>query len=120
MSAFSRSEMYKVGPACSACPAGTECSERHPGLCAGEPTGAVTVRPPVRNFDGPAGVARDPSARPRRPPAVVNLPRVVIEAPSVGADKCEYECRGEAAGCSVKFLTRCARTIFMPTYRINY
>ena len=27
--------MYRPGPACSACPGGTACSGRHPGLCSG-------------------------------------------------------------------------------------
>ena len=30
-------KMYTRGPACSACPPGTSCSQKHPGLCAGQP-----------------------------------------------------------------------------------
>ena len=30
---FIGSPMYKTGKACSACPAGTACSSRNPGLC---------------------------------------------------------------------------------------
>ena len=41
--------MYKNGEPCSACPPGTSCSERYPGLCSGEPEGPVTIRPPLRN-----------------------------------------------------------------------
>ena len=47
-----RSEMYKIGEPCSACPPGTSCSERYPGLCSGDPEGPVTIRPPLRNGTG--------------------------------------------------------------------
>ena len=30
---FIRGEMYRAGPACSACPPGTQCSQQFPGLC---------------------------------------------------------------------------------------
>jgi hypothetical protein len=33
---FQDSKMYKSGKACSRCPRGTRCSNRNPGLCAGE------------------------------------------------------------------------------------
>lgn len=41
--------MYKIGEPCSACPPGTSCSEKYPGLCSGDPEGPVTIRPPLRN-----------------------------------------------------------------------
>ncbi len=39
-----KSEMYKVGEACSQCPAGTSCSSEFPGLCTGVPDEPLTVR----------------------------------------------------------------------------
>jgi hypothetical protein len=113
--------MYKTGEPCSACPAGTACSEVHPGLCSGTPDGPVTVKPPIRNFEGISVIlvqTHDVATKPpifsgpfqregpkRKRPAVQNLPPVFIVPPSVGTDRCVYECK-ESSGCSVKFVTR--------------
>ena len=35
--------MYRPGPACSACPGGTACSGRHPGLCSGSGSGVSFI-----------------------------------------------------------------------------
>ncbi|XP_066974757.1 uncharacterized protein [Macrobrachium rosenbergii] len=42
------SEMYQPGDPCSACPGGTACSARYPGLCA--PISATTSAPPKLNL----------------------------------------------------------------------
>lgn len=45
--------MYHKGPACSGCPEGTECSSRYPGLCSGNPTEPLTLKPPLFPWEVP-------------------------------------------------------------------
>ena len=63
---FIRGEMYKAGPACSACPSGTSCSSDFPGLCASPTNSTTTVVPK----DAPAPVNTIKSTRPKSRPSV--------------------------------------------------
>ena len=122
-----KSEMYKVGEACSQCPAGTSCSSEFPGLCTGMPDEPLTVRykfhryfskkknsntffslifrPP--KFDHDFGIF--PTVKPKVldfvPSDTVTLPTIVVRPPSEPAekDKCVHEC-GSDRGCSVRLL----------------
>ena len=105
-----RSEMYKVGPACSACPRGTSCSSRYPGLCSGKPDGPLTSRPPVFPWEiegtfptrKPIFIKNTTNAngKPTKPEIITEE---FVKPPQIlkGDDKCIYSCR-ENKGCSVK------------------
>jgi hypothetical protein len=105
--------MYKVGPACSACPSGTSCSSTYPGLCSGKPDGPLTSRPPVHPWE------IEGTFPTRKPIFIKNTtyptngngkpvkPEIITEEfitpPQIlkGDDKCIYTCRIDK-GCSVK------------------
>jgi len=111
-----KSEMYKVGQACSQCPDGTTCSTRYPGLCTGEPSSPLTVRPPLWPWELPEGFPTSGPLDPDKPlvtgfvdisgnpDAVIDPPDVVAPPTIVPDDNCIYTCRIDK-GCSVKIVT---------------
>ncbi len=102
-----KSELYAEGAACSACPAGTTCSDQHPGLCAGTPDQPLTVRPPVHvDLSGLEGLGRVRTADATPPSFEVVVGPVVpvnVTAPLESA-ACEYTCQPNG-GCSVLLIT---------------
>ena len=105
---FLRSEMYKIGPACSACPNGTSCSSKYPGLCSGNPDKPITQRPPLHSWEVDGTY---PTRKPIFGKNITNIrpiePEIITEEfvkpPQIhdGDDKCIYTCRKDK-GCSVK------------------
>ena len=108
-----RSEMYKVGKPCSACPKGTSCSAAYPGLCSGKPDEPLTSRPPVFPWEIEGTF---PTRRPifirnettitsgnKTPTEPIVITEEFVEPPDLVRDKdeCKYTCRNDK-GCSVK------------------
>merc|ERR1712029_318992 len=87
-----KSEMYKVGQACSQCPDGTTCSTRYPGLCTGEPSPPLTVRPPLWPWELPEGFPTSGPLDPDKPLVtgfvdISGNPDAVIDPPDVGSER---------------------------------
>ena len=108
---FLRSEMYKIGDACSACPSGTSCSKVYPGLCTGNPDKPITQRPPLHSWEiegtfptrKPIFIKNTTSTTNNRPTEPEIISEEFIKPPKIqdGDDKCIYTCRKDK-GCSVK------------------
>ena len=92
--------MYKVGTACSACPGGTSCSTRYPGLCTGNADGAAPRPIPIEH---------KPQPKPNPKPNPAPKPTTTTTSTSTNGDNdddcdgdCKYECK-EDEGCSVRY-----------------
>jgi len=77
---FIRSEMYRAGPACSACPTGTQCSKQFPGLCESPlslPSNiSAAANPPVPAFTRRTTLAptKKPTRKPTKPTRATSKP----------------------------------------------
>ena len=90
--------------------------KRYPGLCNGQPSEPLTVRPPLWPWELPEGFPTSAPLDPNKPlitgfvdlsgnpDAVVDPPDVVSPPTIVPDDRCVYTCRANR-GCSVKIVT---------------
>ena len=108
-----RSEMYKVGKPCSACPKGTSCSDHYPGLCAGTPDKPLTSRPPIFPWEIEGTfptrrplVIRNESTISTGEEKPIVITEEFVKPPEVetGEDTCVYTCRKDK-GCSIKIVS---------------
>ena len=94
--------MYKVGTACSACPEGTSCSTRYPGLCTGDADGAAPRPIPIEHKPQP-----NPNPNPNPAPKPTTITTTSSTTTTNGDNDdcdgdCKYECK-EDEGCSVRY-----------------
>ena len=93
--------MYKVGTACSACPGGTSCSTRYPGLCTGNADGAAPRPIPIEHKPQPK-----PNPKPNPAPKPTGTTTSTTTTTNGDNDDCDgdckYECK-EDEGCSVRY-----------------
>jgi hypothetical protein len=100
--------MYETGSPCSACPSGTTCSMRYPGLCTGPPGGGPEAKPkpievkPEKPKPKPTGPNPNPtSPMPTPTGAKPTEPTKIVTGSSSGNNNCDYMCKD--TGCTVRY-----------------